>query len=146
MSGKSDRLLGIAGILLAALIVWRATLIQESFIQDPLGPKAFPIVIAIVIAIASAYIIFRPDEEPLWPPFGRIAEIGLAVVAMVLYAQFLPIAGFVVATAFASTYLTWRLGTPPIRAVVAGIVTSGGIYAVFHLILGLSLARGPWGF
>ena len=32
-----------------------------------------------------------------------------------------------------------------IEAIVAGIVISLGIYAVFHLILGLSLARGPLG-
>ena len=146
MTGKSDRALGIAGLLFAALIVWRTTYIQESFIQDPLGPKAFPIAVAAVVALASVYIALRPDEDPVWPPLGRLAEIAAAVAVMVVYAQMLPVAGFVVATAVAAAYLTWRLGTPILNSAIAGVVTSVGIYTVFHLVLGLSLARGPWGF
>ena len=146
MTGKSDRALGIAGLLFAALIVWRTTYIQESFIQDPLGPKAFPIAVAAVVAMASLYIALRPDEDPVWPPLGRLAEIAAAVAVMVVYAQMLPVAGFVVATAVAAAYLTWRLGTPILNSAIAGVVTSVGIYTVFHLVLGLSLARGPWGF
>ena len=146
MTGKSDRALGIAGLLFAALIVWRTTYIQESFIQDPLGPKAFPIAVAAVVALASLYIALRPDEDPVWPPLGRLAEIAAAVAVMVVYAQMLPVAGFVVATEVAAAYLTWRLGTPILNSAIAGVVTSVGIYTVFHLVLGLSLARGPWGF
>ena len=146
MTGKSDRALGIAGLLFAALIVWRTTYIQESFIQDPLGPKAFPIGVAAVVALASLYITLRPDEEPVWPPLGRLIEIAAAIAVMVVYAQMLPVAGFVLATAVAAAYLTWRLGTPILNSVIAGLVTSASIYTVFHLVLGLSLARGPWGF
>jgi putative tricarboxylic transport membrane protein len=64
----------------------------------------------------------------------------------VLYAYALPVIGFVIATALAAAFLSWRLGTPVLRAVVAGIAISVGIYVVFHLILGLSLAKGPLGF
>ena len=34
----------------------------------------------------------------------------------------------------------------PLWALLSGVLTSGGIYLVFHTILGLSLARGPFGF
>ena len=63
-----------------------------------------------------------------------------------LYAELLPEVGFLIATAFASAYLTWRLGTKPLQSVVVGVLTSVGIYVIFHLVLGLSLARGPLGF
>ncbi|GIL03474.1 MAG: membrane protein [Alphaproteobacteria bacterium] len=146
MRNISDRTFGIAGLLLAALIFWRASIIEESFIQDPLGPKAFPYVIATVLALASAFIVARPDPEPDWPRLGRVIEILFAVAVMVAYAQLLPVAGFVAATSVAAAYLCWRLSTPPVWALVAGITIAVGIYVVFHLILGLSLARGPWGF
>jgi putative tricarboxylic transport membrane protein len=58
----------------------------------------------------------------------------------------LPEAGFIVSTAVAASLLGWRLGSSPLVAVAGGIVIAVGIYVVFHLILGLSLARGPWGF
>jgi putative tricarboxylic transport membrane protein len=98
------------------------------------------------MTLASLFIVLQPDEEPQWPGVGRLAEIAVAVGVMIAYAQFLPEAGFVASTAVAAAFLSWRLGSSPLKAIVAGIVISVGIYVVFHLILGLSLARGPWGF
>ena len=46
-------------------------------------------------------------------------------------------------------YLSSELGPywqNPLLALVAGVAIAVGIYVVFHLVLGLSLARGPWGF
>ena len=65
---------------------------------------------------------------------------------MVLYAELLPVIGFVIATALGSMYLTWRLGSSAIGSVITGISISLGIYVIFHLVFGLSLARGPLGF
>jgi putative tricarboxylic transport membrane protein len=141
-----DRLFGGIGLALAAFFIWQATTIQLSFISDPVGPKAFPIIIGIVLGLSSIVIILRPDEKPNWPPLGRLAEIGAAVVALVAYTYALPSLGFVISTALAAAFLSWRLGTEPWKAVVAGVATSLGIYVVFKLILGLSLAVGPFGF
>ena len=142
----SDRIFGAFGLVLAIFYAWAASLIQESFLTDTVGPKAFPYIIAGVLALTSLAILVRPDPEPHWPAAGRLAEIAAAVVVMVLYAQTLKIAGFVIATSVASAYLSWRLGSRPVASVVTGIGIAVGIYVVFHLLLGLSLARGPLGF
>ena len=75
-----------------------------------------------------------------------LIEIFFAAAVMFLYAWVLSEIGFVIATIFATAYLTWRLGSKPLGALITGVATSAGIYVVFHLILGLSLARGPLGF
>ena len=142
----SDRIFGAVGILLAIGYVFAALAIEESFLSDAVGPKAFPLIIAAILGVSSAIIALRPDAEPQWPALGRLVEIAAAVVVMILYAEMLPVAGFVVATAFAAGYLAWRLGSSLIEAVLTGVGTSVGIYIIFHLVLGLSLARGPWGF
>lgn len=142
----SDRIFGIFGLLLAAFYVWRGTLIQESFIQDPVGPKAFPLIIAGLLALSSVVFVLKPDPAPDWPAFGRLFEIGVSVAALVAYALALPEAGFVASTAVASAFLSWRLGAKPLNAIAAGIIIAVGIYVIFHLVLGLSLAKGPWGF
>lgn len=54
-----------------------------------------------ILAIASLVVILRPDATPVWPAMGQIAEIAIAVVVMVLYAQLLPEIGFVIA-------ITWQ--------------------------------------
>lgn len=142
----SDRIFGVVGLLLAIGYVFAALAIEESFLSDAVGPKAFPLLLAAVLGISSLVIALRPDAEPDWPSLGRLVEIAAAVVVMMLYAQMLPVAGFVLATAFAAGYLAWRLGSGLIEAVLTGIGTSVGIYVIFHLVLGLSLAKGPWGF
>lgn len=142
----SDRIFGVFGMLLAIGYVFAAFAIEESFLSDAVGPKAFPLIIAAILGVSSLIITLRPDAEPHWPALGRLAEIAGAVVVMILYAQALPVAGFVLATAFAAAYLAWRLGSAPLESVLTGIGTSVGIYVIFHLVLGLSLAKGPWGF
>lgn len=142
----SDRIFGVIGLIISAIFIWRATVIQESFISDAVGPKTFPIIIAIVLGLASAYFIARPDAEPAWPRFATLAELFMTVVVMVAYAELLPVLGFAVCTAIAAAYLSWRLGSPALQALIAGVATSAGLYIVFRLILGLSLARGPLGF
>lgn len=142
----SDRIFGGIGILLAIFYAWQATIIQESFLSDAVGPKTFPIIIAIVLGLSSVWFLIKPDPAPSWPNAGRLTEIVFAALVMLAYAQALPELGFLIATALAAGYLTWRLGTRPLQSVVVGVCTSGGIYVVFRLILGLSLARGPFGF
>jgi len=142
----SDRIFGAVGLVLAIFYAWATLQIQESFLSDMVGPKAFPLIVAGILALSSLVIILRPDAEPQWPALGRIVEIGAAVVVMILYAEFLPDLGFVFATALASAYLSWRLGSPVLQSVLIGIGISISIYVVFHLLFGLSLARGPFGF
>jgi putative tricarboxylic transport membrane protein len=141
-----DRMLGGVGLALAALYLWQTTQIEESFISDPVGPKGFPFIIGALMGLSSLAILVRPDAPPRWPAAGRLLEIAIAVLVFVLYAQLLPVLGFVIATALGSAYFSWRLGAAPLAAAIAGVSIAVGIYAVFHLALGLNLAKGPLGF
>ncbi len=142
----SDRIFGGIGLILAIFFGIQATMIEVSFMSDIVGPKVFPMLIAVVMGLSSIYFLVKPDPEPHWPSAGRLAEIGLAVLVLYAYAELLPVLGFIIATMFAAGYLAWRLGSKPLEAVLVGVGTSVGIFVVFRLILGLSLARGPLGF
>lgn len=142
----SDRIFGVIGLAIAVIFAWQATVIQESFMTDVVGPKTFPYIIATVMGLSSLYFLIKPDADPTWPTFGALGEIAMAIIAMIAYAQLLPVLGFLIATAVATSYLTWRLGTKPAQSLIIGVATSAGIYVIFKLILGLSLARGLFGF
>ena len=141
-----DRVLGLIGLALAGFYIWSATTIRESFIQDAVGPKTFPIILGIVLALASLYFVLRPDPAPDWSGRGRLLEVGAAIVVMMAYAMALPRLGFVLATLVATTYLSWRLGSSPLMSGVIGVATAVGLYVIFAVILGLGLAEGPFGF
>ena len=142
----SDRIFGAIGLALSLFFIWQATRIELSFISDPVGPKTFPIIVCVMMALASIAVLLVPDPAPHWPGARPLFEIGVSVVMLFVYASLLPVAGFIIATAFAAAYLTWRLGSTPVQSVIIGIGTSIGIFVVFKLILGLSLAEGPLGF
>ncbi|MGA1862046.1 tripartite tricarboxylate transporter TctB family protein [Deferribacter thermophilus] len=142
----SDRIFGLVGLGLAIFYLWAASIIQESFITDAVGPKTFPYIIGAVLLLCSLYILIKPDPEPDWPDFKIFIEIVFATAVLFLYAWCLPKLGFIISTFFATTYLSWRLGTKLLGSIITGFLTSIGIYVAFHLILGLSLAKGPFGF
>ena len=142
----SDRIFGCVGLTLAIFYIWAASTIKLTFMVDLVGPRTFPYLIGAGLALTSIYMMLRPDDEPDWPSAGGVMEILAATVVMLFYGRLLPEIGFIIATALATAYLTWRLGTLPLWSLVVGACTSVGIYIVFHLILGLSLAKGPLGF
>ncbi len=142
----SDRLLGAVGLTLGVALVWGATLIEVGFIVDPLGPKSFPTIIGGVLIVSSLFVLLMPDPEPEWPRLTRMLEVVGAIAVMVGYALALEPVGFVLSTAVAAALLSWRLGSTLLMAATTGIGIAAGIYVLFHLVLGLSLAKGPWGF
>lgn len=142
----SDRILGGTCLLLSVLYIYFASQTQVSFISDPMGPKAFPIAIGVVLALGALYTLLKPDPDPIWPRLGRVGEIVFAVVVMVAYTYALPEFGFVISTSVAAGLLSWRLGASPVSAAIAGVAIAVSIFVIFRLVLGLSLALGPWGF
>ncbi len=143
---SSDRILGSLSVVLAAFYVWAATQIELSFISDPVGPRIFPMIIAVMVGLSGLVILLRPDPEPQWPAMGKLLEIGAAVLVLAAYAQLLPTFGFLLCTCVAAAFLSWRLGSTPVSSLVAGVVIAIGIYIVFKSTLGLSLAKGPLDF
>lgn len=141
-----DRALGMVGIVLAIIYAIAALNIEESFISDPLGPKAFPLLIAALFGLAGLVMVLKPAQMPDWPQAAQLIEILLAAGVLYAYALILSFLGFSLSTFLASFYLSWRLGAQPLRAAIAGAVIAAGLYGLFHLILGLSLARGIVGF
>lgn len=142
----SDRIMGLFGLLFAAIMLWATGQIEESFIQDPLGPKAFPLLIAALIAISSVFMIIRPDANASWPSLKKWLEIIITVGVMVAYGAILPELGFLLSSVLMASFMIQRLGGTLSQSVVAGTITSLGIYLVFAFGLQLSLAKGPWGF
>jgi putative tricarboxylic transport membrane protein len=142
----SDRIFGGIVLTVSLLMMWATTLIEESFIQDPLGPKAFPMVIAVVMAISAVAMSIKPDANPEWPGLKKLVELVATLGMLVAYAQLLPVAGFVVSTMLVTAFLCWRLGASPRQSAQGGVLIALGVYGLFQHVLGLNLAQGPWGF
>jgi putative tricarboxylic transport membrane protein len=142
----SDRVFGAIFLVLALALFAGASQFDVPRFVDPMGPKQFPRMALAAVAASSLYMLLRPDPNPAWPDRRVLFEIVFMVFVFVAYVVAMKPVGFVAATAVSASLISWRLGSRRVMAPVIGSAISGGIYAVFHLALGLSLAKGPWGF
>ena len=139
----SDRLLGLATLAVALGYIASATQIQVGFLTDPVGSRTFPYLIGGVALICGIYITLRPDENPTWPDGGTFLKLGLAVVVMYLFTLALKPFGFIIPAAIGSAAISYLIAPSVLRAVIAGVGLSIGLFLIFNFGLGLSLS--PFG-
>lgn len=92
-----DRILGVLFVLIAAGAAWHAQTLFVPFAADPVGPSAFPTIVAGILAIAGISLLLRPGEVVL--EFGRWPRVIVLIVASLVYPLLLLPLGFVPATA-----------------------------------------------
>jgi len=141
----SDRLTGLFIILVALAFFAGATQLEAPFFADPLGPKAFPMMIASVALIAGMVMVMRPDEPPEWPELATIARLILATIILVFYAYSLKPLGFLLSTAAAAAALSYQINPNAMRSILTGLALSIGLFFIFKFALGLSLFAFPRG-
>ncbi|MEO3435123.1 tripartite tricarboxylate transporter TctB family protein [Inquilinus sp. CAU 1745] len=138
----SDR---IAGLLFLALSIWYGVTAgtYEASFGDPLGPAAFPVMLAIPAGLFSLYLILRPDPDPEWSVGGPLLRQVATLAVLVGYALLLEDLGYLAAT-FAGVVLMSRLlGAGWLKSAISGAAMSIGLYIVFDRLLGLPLPLLP---
>lgn len=143
MSRKSDRLFGLAVILVALAYIAGALQIPVSFISDPVGSKTFPILVASVAAVCGGVMVFSPDPDPDWPAAPMALSLLFSVVLLVAYAYALRPFGFLLPTAVAAAVLSYQIDPRPRAALVTGVLLSVGMFVLFRYGLGLGLQAVP---
>lgn len=147
MGRMSDRVFGLAMILVALAYIASAMQVQVSFLSDPVGSKAFPIGVASVAIICCVVMILRPDEEPEWPAMWTVVSIGISIALLVGYSYALKPMGFLIPTAVVAGALSYQI-TPSVKgAALAGAGLSVGLFVLFKFVLDLGLQGFPkdWG-
>src|SRR5699024_8274508 len=94
----SDRIVGILLFVLAVGYGLQAGAFETMITTDPLGPAAFPRLLAVVLGLASIYLIVRPDPGAQWPRGLALLHLLLTVVVLVIYAFVMVPVGFIPAT------------------------------------------------
>ena len=140
---KSDRIFGLVTLFVALAYVASATQIQTSFLSDPVGPKAFPIIIGSIAALCALVLIVRPDEDPDWPPLRTLGALAIATLTLVAYAYALKPLGFIIPTAIAAAILSYQISPQPRKSVLVGVGLAVGLFILFKFALGLGLVPFP---
>ena len=138
----SDRIFAVLWLAFCAAVAWLAWRIDAPFSYEPIGPRAFPLLLAGVMAASSAWLLAKPDREPDWPRGAARAKAAGLVVAFVAYALLFEWLGFPLATALV-TVAIGRLFGGGWKAVVAGGAALGiGLWYFFDKLLDVTLPLG----
>ena len=138
----TDRIAGLVLLGFAALYGFGAFRLKVGFGSDALGPKAFPYMLAIVMAICAVAIIIRIDPDPTWFKARGWINIAIVTSSFILYAYLLVPIGFIAATTLETGFVSQRFGAKWLPALVTGLVSSLVMYALFVFALGLPLPIG----
>ena len=138
----SDRL---TGLLIAALAVWygwTATGFEEAF-GDPVGPSAFPELLAVPMGLFALFLVVRPDPEPVWPHGAPLRRQIAMVAALLAYPFLLEPLGFPLATALGAAVMSLLLGGPRLGSAISAVAVAIGLFLAFDTVLGLHLPLLP---
>lgn len=146
----TDRVTGVFLLLFAIWYGYRTTLFQVSFMADPVGPRAFPLGLAILMGLLSLYLIIKPDPSPVWPSSKVWIRIGLITLTFIVYAYLMIPIGFVLATTLEIVALALIFRGPLLKSLIGAFLLSAALYGLFVTLLNLSLPtglmfRGLWG-
>ncbi|MFO3670675.1 hypothetical protein BS643_11350 [Pseudomonas protegens] len=134
-------LLACAGL---ALMAWPY---QAAFSYEPVGPRAFPLLMLGLMGLALLYMLFRPapikhsEEEP---PLDRqtLTKIALCVALLLVFAGAFEPLGFIVASVLIGVPMARLYGGRWLPSLVIICLLSVGLYWLFDRVMDVPLPLG----
>ncbi|WP_417210345.1 tripartite tricarboxylate transporter TctB family protein [Antarctobacter sp.] len=138
------RIFGAAIFVIAALYLNSALTYEASF-GGPLGPKAFPLMLAIPALFGSASLVVFPGTSEVFAERDRrMSQLG-AVVCLFAFVFLLERLGFLISTAGMVIALALLMQARPVAACIIGAIASPALWLLFDQLLDLPLpALGEW--
>jgi putative tricarboxylic transport membrane protein len=142
----SDRILGAVCVAAALAMAWAARSYAAVISYEPVGPRAFPLLLATLIALCGVWLLARPSDHSAAVAKGRMRALLLCMVAILLYALLFETLGFTVATALLAVPVGMAFGGNWRQSLVGGIGMGVGMYFIFDKLLDVVLPTGVLSF
>ncbi|RMX08001.1 tripartite tricarboxylate transporter TctB family protein [Corticibacter populi] len=138
----NDRKLGIAALALAVVMFWQGWGLEAPFSYEPLGPRAFPLLIAAVMAVCGIVLVVKGGGQSEPNPPGASLRIGAMFLVIVGYALIYQPAGFIIATALMTMLVGRLFGGGWLKPAVCGVLGSVLFFFLFDRVLDVVLPLG----
>jgi putative tricarboxylic transport membrane protein len=138
----SDRVLGGLAVAFAVAMAVAARSYAPDFSYEPVGPRAFPTLLAGLIALVGAWLVVRPSAHSAAVAAGRLQALVACVAATLVYALLFRWLGFPLATALMAVPVGIAFGGTWTRSLVGGIGLGLGLYLLLDKLLDVVLPTG----
>ena len=138
----SDRILGAVCLVAGAAMAFAARAYTAPISYEPVGPRAFPMLLAALMALAGAWLLVRPGPNGFELARHNRRPVALAMVAVVVFAALFETLGFPVATAVMAVPVGMAFGGSWKQSLAAGVGLGVGLYLLFDKLLDVVLPTG----
>ena len=138
----TDRTLGIVAILFAVFLGVYGYDLEPPFSYEPIGPKAFPLLIAVVMAICGLILTVKGGNQAEANTRSANFRILTMVAYIVLYAFFFQVLGFVISSALMVVFVGKLFGATWFKAIIGGITMGFLFFLLFDKGLDVVLPQG----
>jgi putative tricarboxylic transport membrane protein len=141
----SDRLLGGVCVALAGAMAWHAQAYVAPISYEPVGPRAFPMLLAALMALCGLWLLVKPAPGGAALNAAQWRRFGLVAVAVLAYAALFETLGFPLATAVMTVPVALAFGGEWKKALGSGLVMGVLLYLLFDRLLDVVLPGGVLG-
>jgi putative tricarboxylic transport membrane protein len=127
-----------------ALMAWPY---QAAFSYEPVGPRAFPLLMLGLMGLGLLYMIFRPapivhSEDDPQLDRETLTKIGICVVLLLVFAGTFEPLGFIVSSILIGIPMARLYGGRWLPSVVIISLMSVGLYLLFDRVMDVPLPLG----
>jgi putative tricarboxylic transport membrane protein len=138
----SDRILGAVCVVASAGMAWAAQGYAAAISYEPVGPRAFPLLLAALMAIAGAWLVVRPTQRGGAIGLTHLKLIGGAALAVFVYALLFETLGFTLATALMAVPVGMAFGGSWKQSLAGGVGLGVVLFFLFDKLLDVVLPTG----
>lgn len=138
----SDRI--FAGMMLLFAIYYgiEANRLELAFAYDPLGPKAFPLLLSVLLGVLAVISLSREGQPVNWPRGRLLLKTLLAIATLIGYSLIVSWLGFILSTTLMFLLMARLFEATPVQSLVGGIAFGLIFYGLSAWLLGISLPAG----
>ncbi len=138
----TDRITGIVLLIFAIVYGFGATRLKVGFGSGIIGPKDFPIMLAIILGVIALGMMVKVDPNPTWPKPKSWLNLITIVASFIVYAYLIRILGFILSTTLSTAFLSYKFSAKWWQALIVGLSSSLVMYVIFVFGFDLGLPLG----
>lgn len=153
----SDRILGAVCVVVGAGMAWAAQGYAAEISYEPVGPRAFPLLLSCLMVACGAWLVVRPGAAAGAGAGGaggaagagagparwqNLKPLALAVLAIAMYVSLFQWLGFPLATALMALPVGMAFGGNWRQSLAAGVGMGVVLFLMFDKLLDVILPTG----